>query len=184
MILISVIIITGSVVFTQAATLNRSYLSIMGYLAGGWCIVDMKDPAYSLPSATSPSPWDPRRRYKKGDLIVQDLPAFGGKAIYVATTNAPEGIPYDLSLRATHDLFRNELGHPATSTMISFIIFLQLCLILSLMIMIGVYQFLEYRCGSLTWTLVANIVATYGTMRATAVPNLSEMQNLARDFSY
>ena len=182
MTLFSVILITGSVVFTQAATLNRSYLGIMGYLAGGWSIVDMKDPAYH-PSAKKPSPWDPRRRYKKGDLIVQDLPAFGGKAIYVATTNAPEGIPYDLSLRATHDLFRNELAHPATSTLISAVATLQLCLIVILMIMIAVYQFMNYQYRSLIWTLAANLVSAYGTMRARAVSNFYEMRQLAQDFS-
>lgn len=182
MTLFSVILITGSVVFTQAATLNRSYLGIMGYLAGGWSIVDMKDPAHH-PSAKKPSPWDPRRRYKKGDLIVQDLPAFGGKAIYVATTNAPEGIPYDLSLRATHDLFRNELAHPATSTLISAVATLQLCLIIILMIMIAAYLFMNYQYRSLIWTLAANLVSAYGTMRARAVPNFSEMRQLAQDFS-
>ena len=182
MTLFSVILITGSVVFTQAATLNRSYLGIMGYLAGGWSIVDMKDPAYH-PSAKKTSPWDPRRRYKKGDLIVQDLPAFGGKAIYVATTNAPEGIPYDLSLRATHDLFRNELAHPATSTLISAVATLQLCLIIILMIMIAAYLFMNYQYRSLIWTLAANLVSAYGTMRARAVPNFSEMRQLAQDFS-
>lgn len=182
MTLFSVILVTGSVIFTQAATLNRSYLGIMGYLAGGWSIVDMKDPAYH-PSAKKPAQWDPRRRYKKGDLIVQDLPAFGGKAIYVATTNAPEGIPYDLSLRATHDLFRNELAHPATSTLISAVATLQLCLIVILMIMIAVYQFMNYQYRSLIWTLAANLVSAYGTMRARAIPNFSEMRQLAQDFS-
>ena len=115
--LVSVLIITMTLLLTQAAISNRSYLSIMGYIAGEWTLVDSDDPALEH---ASPSPWDSRRRYRKGDLIVHSYPGFGGQHVYMATSNSPEGRPFDLALRATHDLFRDEVGHPATSAIISF----------------------------------------------------------------
>jgi hypothetical protein len=175
----SVLIITWALLLAQAATLNRSYLGIMGYIAGEWTVVDGPDP--SLAGAT-PSQWDPRRRYKKGDLIVQSYPGFGGQSIYKATSNSPEGRPFDLYLRATHDLFRNELGHPATSNAIAFASGVQLGLIMLLILMIFCYQLLDYHCGSLLWTLAANLIAAYGTIGVT-LPDYSEFGKLAQEIS-
>ena len=53
--------------------------------------------------------WDPKRRYQKGDRIAY------GDSIYEAMSNSPEGPPFDPFLRAAHDIFRDELGHPSTS---------------------------------------------------------------------
>jgi hypothetical protein len=56
------------------------------------------------------------------DLIVQNFPGFGGQLIYKAASNSPDGRPFDLYLRATCDLFRNELGHPAASNVITILL--------------------------------------------------------------
>jgi hypothetical protein len=179
MTIMSVIIITLSILLAQAATLNRSYMGIMGYIAGEWTVVDSSDP--SLAGAT-PAQWDPRRRYKKGDFIVQNFPGFGGQSIYKATSNSPEGRPFDLYLRATHDLFRNELGHPATSNVITFASGAQLGMVMILILMILSYQLLDYNYGSLVWTLAANIIAAYGTISIT-LPDYGELDKLVQEIS-
>lgn len=56
--------------------------------------------------------WDPKRRYQKGDRIAYN------DAVYEAASNSPEGPPFDPFLRAAHDLFRDELGHPSSSNVI------------------------------------------------------------------
>jgi hypothetical protein len=169
----SVLVITVSMFLAQAATSNRSYLGIMGYIAGGWTVVDSTDPSVF---GVTPSQWDPRRRYKKGDLIVQN------STIYMATSNSPEGRPLDLYLRATHDLFRNELGHPATSNIIAFSSGAQLVMSLLTVLMILCYQAMDYGYGALLWTLAANLIASYGIL-STAMPNCSELAGLAQQIA-
>ena len=69
-------------------------------------------PAHSSPFRRSNSTlmkWDPKRRYQKGDRIAYD------HGVYEAMSNSPEGPPFDPFLRAAHDVFRDELGHPYTS---------------------------------------------------------------------
>lgn len=175
----SVLVITLSMFLAQAATSNRSYLGIMGYIAGGWTVVDSSDP--SIHSVT-PSQWDPRRRYKKGEFIVQSYPGFGKPTIYMATSNSPEGRPLDLYLRATHDLFRNELGHPATSNIIAFSAGAQLGMSLLTVLVILFYQAMDYGYGALLWTLAANLASSYGIL-STAMPNYSELAGLAQQIS-
>ena len=129
----------------------------------------------------APSQWDPRRRYKKGDLIVQNYPGgFGGQTIYRATSNSPEGRPFDLYLRATHDLFRNEFGHPITSNIVTMCAQTQIGLICVLVVMVVWYQIMNYHCAGLMWALMANIVAALG-MLDTGMPQLSEFQTLAKE---
>lgn len=178
--ILSVILITGSTILTQAATLDRSYLAIMGHLAGGWTIVSESHPAVA--GRPKPSPWDPRRRYNKGDLISQPFPGIGTQTIYMATTNQPEGKPYDLGLRAAHDMFRNELGHPANSALVKFLATMHLNLIVALMMMIFAYHALDYDCGSLRWTLAANLLSAYATLSARST-DLTAMERLACEVS-
>lgn len=179
MTILSIFVITGCLLLSQAAVLNRSYLGIMGYIAGEWTLVDENDQALE---GITPSQWDPRRRYKKGDLIIQQYPGFGGQAVYRATSNSPEGRPFDLYLRVTHDLFRNELGHPSTSHMITVASNIQLGFLAVLSLMVLWYQLMDYHCGGLLWTLAANVVAAYGTM-AVGLPNYSELSKLAGEIS-
>ena len=56
--------------------------------------------------------WDPKRRYRKGDRIAYE------DSVYEAASNSPEGPPFDPFLRAAHDLFSDELGHPSASHML------------------------------------------------------------------
>lgn len=183
MALISVVVITMSLLVAQAATLNRSYLGIMGYLAGEWVVVNAETDPSILEGSARPSQWDPKRRYKKGDLIYENnLSSSFGKVVYRATSNNPEGRPSDLYLRATHDVFRNELGHPATSHVIAFLSALQFGLVGVIILVILAYQTLDYNSASLLWTLAANLVAVYGTI-GVAVPNYSEYEQLAREIN-
>jgi len=210
MIGISVVVITLSLLSAQAATLNRSHLGITGYLAGGWIIVDDDDDNNNNPDNESsllnnnkkktnnkdssistlqqlqqqqkeqqPSEWEPRKRYKKGDIVKYGR---GAGTIYKATTNNPEGVPYDLFLRSTYKLFRNELGHPATSRVVAFVSTIQFGLISTLILLILIYQLvLELDDNSTTpllWTLAANLIAVYGTV-SIAVPNYNEFDQLA-----
>lgn len=182
MTLISVAVITFSLLLAQAATLNRSYLGIMGYLAGEWVVVNTEtDPSF-LDGSARPLQWDPRRKYKRGDLIYENASPSFGKAVYRATSNNPEGRPSDMYLRATHYLFRNELGHPAASHIIAFLSTLQFGLVSVLIFVILAYQVLDYNNTSLLWTLASNLVAVYGTI-GVAVPNYSEFDNLAHELN-
>ena len=88
----------------------------------------------------------------------------------------------DLFLRATHDLFRNEVGHPATSNIIAYASAAQLFVSLLVVLMILCYQALDYGYGSLLWTLTANVIATYGIL-LTAMPAYKELESLAREIS-
>ncbi|OEU19340.1 hypothetical protein FRACYDRAFT_235387 [Fragilariopsis cylindrus CCMP1102] len=210
MIGISVVVTTLSLLLAQAATLNRSHLGITGYLAGGWIAIDddddymlnNKDNKHSSSSDNNnntsssksnkssstlqhlqqqqkeqqTSEWEPRKRYKKGDVIKY------GRTMYRATTNNPEGVPFDLFLRATYKLFRNELGHPATSRIVAFVSTVQFGLISCLIILILIYQLLlefDDTLISLLWTLAANLIAVYGTV-SVAVPNYNEFDEIAR----
>ncbi|VEU42764.1 unnamed protein product [Pseudo-nitzschia multistriata] len=194
MIGISAVVITVSLLLAQAATLNRSHLGITGYLAGGWVADDQQThPSVtdkkasksnsrnkkSTPESLAPE-WVPRKRYKKGELVTYE------RTVYRATTNNPEGCPYDFYLRATHKIFRNELGHPATSRVVAFVSTVQFGLISLLILMVLVHQLIlgedepGERTTCLLWTLAANLVAVFGTV-SVAVPNYSEFDRLAAD---
>jgi len=171
---ISIIVTTLSILLAQAITLNRSYLGTMGYIAGGWTIVEPNDPC--LIGASSPSQWDPRRKYKKGDLIVEH--SFRTRTIYKATSNSPEGKPLDISLRATHLLFSDELGHPSTSTVIAYCSASQVGMLLTTILLILAAICLGRGYGSLLWIVGANLIGSYGILRAVHPP-YDELADLA-----
>jgi hypothetical protein len=179
MVILSVVHIMGALLLVQCVTLSRSYLGIMGYIAGEWTLVEESDPSIG---AVAPSQWDPRRRYKKGDVIVQSHPGFGGQSIYRATSNSPEGRPFDLYLRATHDLFRNELGQPVTSYLVALSVNTQIGFTALVALIVLWYQIMNYPCGGLLWTLAANIVATYG-LSSVGLPHKNEIETLAREIN-
>jgi hypothetical protein len=170
---LSVAVTTVSILLAQATTLNRSYLGNMGYIAGGWAVVDRSDPCLM---GASLSQWDPRRRYKKGDLIVEQF--FRNPTIYKATSNSPEGRPLDVCLRATHALFSDELGHPSTSTVIAFCSTAQLGMMTHTVLLILAYMSLGQRYGSFMWILAANVIGSYGIVRIVRPP-YDELQDLA-----
>lgn len=118
---LSTLFITAFILTAQLFTLNRSYMATMGCIAAEWKLLD-KDTVERTNEqfgAPQPAPWDPRRRYKKGDLVVvYNYLGFLGPNIYVATLNAPEGRPSDLFMEASYDFFRYELGHPSNSRVV------------------------------------------------------------------
>eukprot|EP00531_Pseudo-nitzschia_arenysensis_P009792 CAMPEP_0116127790 /NCGR_PEP_ID=MMETSP0329-20121206/7020_1 /TAXON_ID=697910 /ORGANISM="Pseudo-nitzschia arenysensis, Strain B593" /LENGTH=718 /DNA_ID=CAMNT_0003621897 /DNA_START=145 /DNA_END=2301 /DNA_ORIENTATION=- len=218
---ISVVVVTLSLLLAQATTLNRSHLGINGYLAGGWVVANTESDASNDGSNSStqthnkshgksprvtgghkkssdsflrqPPDWVPRKRYKKGDIVSYE----GG--LYKATTNNPEGKPYHFFLWLTHKIFRNELGHPATSRVIAFVSTVQFGLVSALIITILSAQLFSPRsfastsydgASSLTtstidcllWILAANLVAVYGTV-SVAIPDYSELGALAGEIT-
>ncbi|KAL7534236.1 hypothetical protein ACHAXR_008188 [Thalassiosira sp. AJA248-18] len=144
LIITSTVLITAVLLVAQMTIMNRTYLAIMGYISGEWELVtetgdDADDEPYVSSSRFRPKSWlydifgigskptqsystrrsnstlmqwDPKRRYQKGDRIAYD------DAVYEAVSNSPEGPPFDPFLRAAHDLFCDELGHPSSSNMI------------------------------------------------------------------
>lgn len=173
----SIITITTSILMAQAATLNRSYLGTMGYIAGGWVVVDDACPSIA---GASPARWDARRRYKKGDLIVHTN--FGKTTVYKATSNSPEGNPHDFYLRATHGLFRDELGHPSTSTVITFCSAAQLVMsILATFLILG-SRSTGKETRSLLWGVGANLIGSYGVLRSVR-PRYRELEELAKEIA-
>lgn len=153
---ISVVLITALFLLAQIVTLNGSYLAIMGYVTGEWTLVENPPQDFEAPAN-----WDPRRRYKKGDLIVH--PGFGG-GVYQASSNNPEGRPFDLCLRATHDLFRSEMGHSSTSQVIVVATKIHVVFIGLIMFMIVSYKLMDFAVGALMTALLANLTASYGLM--------------------
>lgn len=177
--LLSVVIVTTHLLSTQLVTLNKSYLAIMGYISGEWKLVD--DPSsVKKYGASAPSPWDPRRRYKKGDLISHNVPGFRRNSIYMATSNSPEGRPFDLFLRASHDLFRHELGHPTTSRVIAAACRTQLLFVWMLTVVVAYYRVAGYALSALLSILFANIIAFYGLMHVGLLDH-SELKAVAKE---
>ena len=127
---ISVVVIaflTALLLMAQMTVMNRTYLSLMGYICGEWKIVreDSGNERNTFFGKYSTSPplrrlsnstvmqWDPKRRYQKGDRVAFEY------CIYEAMSNTPEGPPFDTYLRAAHDLYNEELGHRSTSSLMS-----------------------------------------------------------------
>ena len=123
LIALSVVIISTILFVAQAITLNGSYLAITGYICGEWTPVDPQTEPTLKNGSAHASQWDPKRRYKKGDLVVVNRTLwFPRQAYYRATSNSPEGTPFDIFLQLTNELFRNELGHPSTSMLMTVLI--------------------------------------------------------------
>mmetsp|Transcript_4242 Transcript_4242/g.6077 ORF Transcript_4242/g.6077 Transcript_4242/m.6077 type:complete len:161 (+) Transcript_4242:522-1004(+) len=152
----------------------------MGYISGEWTAVDQS--AASFRGENQPAQWDPRRRYKKGDLILQSSPGFGSQTVYKATSNSPEGQPFDLYLRAAHDFFRNELGHPGTSRIIYMVSKAHLAFISLVSLCVGWYVWKDYNYTALTMVLVANLVASYGIVNVGRM-NYLELATIGNEMS-
>lgn len=190
--LISVVTVSMVLLLAQAVVLNRSYLSILAHLSLGWEIVDKKKLPEALPkSPTSTTPqqqqqivptpiWEPKRKYGKGELVF--YPDAAG-AMYRATSNSPEGRPYDREFRGMNERFRSELGHPATSELLCTLAACQfiatgLCYALWLVLIICGYYAQTY---GLIWTVAANLVATHGALSVTmSAANAGESRTIGK----
>eukprot|EP00934_Nitzschia_sp_Nitz4_P003362 Nitzschia sp. Nitz4//scaffold51_size120721//1612//3488//NITZ4_003711-RA/size120721-snap-gene-0.30-mRNA-1//-1//CDS//3329553814//3352//frame0 len=180
LIFLSVAVVSATILIAQIVTLNRSYLGITGYVTGGWAKVDP-----SLPSLEGipKQQWDHKVRYKKGDVVTCTASGwFGSATTYQATSNSPEGKPWDWFFYAASYLFRNEIGHPSTSTLIKNACLAQMVLVGLTVWMTVYYYFGEYNTASLLWTLAANLVAAYGTLHMT-IPAHSEFATLAQEIA-
>jgi hypothetical protein len=171
--MLSVILITFALLLAQQVVLNGSFLAIMGYVSGEWTLVE--DPPQKYFEA--PAIWDPRRRYKKGDLIVHS--GFRG-GVYRASTNNPEGRPFDLCLRVTRDVFRRELGHPSTSRVISICTKVEISFICVIEGLIVCYWLLDYATGALFTALLANLFACYGLVTV-GMMDYGELADMANE---
>jgi len=172
----SIVVITTVLLLAQLATLEKSYLAIMGYISGEWKLVS---DASAGGSNNVPSPWDSRRRYKKGDYIVYSYPGFP-PSIYMATSNSPEGRPFDLSLRVTHDLFRQDLGHVSTSMVISYCASIHNAFMAGIF-MIGLYYTIQgANTSALVTAFMANLIASFGLVHV-GLMDYNELQSIAAE---
>jgi len=185
-----VIILSVVLLAAQFVMLNRSYLSIMGYIAGEWVLVDDRKTSNknyiavalkrisSSSSGTEPTVWDPKRKYKKGELVYYP---HASDAIYKATSNAPEGRPRDRELYGLNAVLRKELGHPSTSSFLSNLATFQLLVVLSyaalwLLLVVAGYSHQTY---GLLWAIVAHLVAAQGLLSsARPMSTMKELQQL------
>ena len=180
LIALSVVIISSLLLVAQAVTLNGSYLAITGYICGEWAPIDPQTEPTLKNGSAHASQWDPKRRYKKGDLVVVTRPFwFPRQAYYKATSNSPEGTPFDVFLQLTHELFRNELGHPSTSMLMTVLIQGHLIYIALLMVIVLGNAILSGSSSNgLLYTLAANVLACYGAINA-GLTKRSELQQIS-----
>ena len=186
-----VIILSVVLLAAQFVMLNRSYLSIMGYIAGEWVLVDdrktskknyiaavLKRISSSQSSGSEPTVWDPKRKYKKGELVYYP---HASDAIYKATSNAPEGRPRDRELYGLNAVLRKELGHPSTSSFLSHLATFQLLVVLSyaaLWLLLVVFGYWHQTYG-LLWATLAHLVAAQGLLSsARPLSTMKELQQL------
>ncbi|CAB9501063.1 expressed unknown protein [Seminavis robusta] len=174
---ISVVYCSVILLLAQAITLNGSYLAVTGYICGEWTEVT------SAPtSGPTPSQWDPKRRYKKGDVVVVNRPFSYPRrqVLYKATSNSPEGKPFDVYLRAVNEMFRNELGHPSTSRLLAYGIVGYIMFIGVLILDFVVTSVVSDSSHGKLLTLVGNIVACYGAVRV-GLARSSEISKIAKE---
>lgn len=145
----------------QTISLNRSYLSTLGYIcADEWTLVTSAE----RPRLTStPTTWDPRRKYKKGDLILYP-PGNRRPSVYRATSHSPEGRPYGKYLQLVHRVLRKELGYAGTSELLLKASLAQLTyVLLNAALWIGL-RLMGYPAYGLLVALAANLVSTYAVL--------------------
>lgn len=196
-VVLSVVLVSVLLLVAQLLTLDRSYLAMMGYLAGEWKLVD-KDELSSMNAygAAAPAPWDPRRRYKKGDLILYNTSSGGFSVgggssssssrksrVYMAvSSHPPEGPPFDLFLRASHDLFRHELGHQSTSRILAVAFRIHAVFIALLVGLLALYLLRNDNTAALRTALVANVIALHGLVRV-GTTNRAELNTVAKEIA-
>jgi len=210
LIITSTVLITAVLLVAQMTLMNRTYLAIMGYISGEWELVtDSTDETDdNEPSAVSQGrfrpkswlydifgignkptqsystrrsnatlmQWDPKRRYQKGDRIAYD------DAVYEAVSNSPEGPPFDPFLRAAHDLFCDELGHPSSSNMMPCLS--MGCVVLASMLLSAmlIWRNAGWNYYPLLLCFAASLVGGYAISHATE-RSLYGMRNIASEIA-
>jgi hypothetical protein len=179
--ILGVTMVTGVLLLAQTMSSNKSYLAIMGYIcAGEWALVE-KSKVAGLSFSTTPAVWDPRRKYKKGDLILYP-PGSRRASVYRATSHSPEGRPYDRRLQAAHEGLCTELGHSGTSMLLLKASKLQLVYVmLNGALWIG-YKLMGYPAYGLIVALAANLVAAHAVLDV-GTSNSKELGQLNAEIS-
>ncbi|KAL9190779.1 hypothetical protein ACHAXT_000485 [Thalassiosira profunda] len=194
--IITTTVLLTSVLLIAQMTQDRTYLAIMGYISGGewepvvtepeeddedassshkrksWLspvydilgVSSKHGPSYSTRRSNSNSTlmqWDPKRRYQKGDRIAYD------DGVYEAVSNSPEGPPFDPFLRAAHDLFSDELGHPSSSNMMPCLS--MGCIVLASMLFSALlfWKNAGWNYHPLLFCLAASLIGGYAISHAT-----------------
>jgi hypothetical protein len=198
---------TAVLLIAQMTIMNRTYLAIMGYISGEWELVtdtgdDAEDepisqsrfrpkawlydifgigskPTQSYSTRRSNSTlmqWDPKRRYQKGDRIAYD------DSVYMAVSNSPEGPPFDPFLRAAHDLFCDELGHPKSSNMMPCLSVACMVLAITLASAFFIWQSCGWYYKPLLLCLGASLIGGYAVTHATE-RSLYGMRKIANEIA-
>lgn len=171
--MIGLVVVSMVLLLAQTVVLNRSYLSILAYHTLEWELVDKK---HQQPMATPSSPastpqphsstatvWEPKRKYLKGERVY--YPDASG-SMYYATSNSPEGHPYDREFRGMNERFRSELGHTATSELLGELASYQLVAAILHFVLWVVLLLVGYSAKTygLSWAVTAHVMATHGAL--------------------
>jgi hypothetical protein len=203
-------VIQLSVVLLSVHTLlmDRSYLSILGYISGEWELIDTWRGIHDISQSTNeaksssqhhsttigsigdnPHPWDQRRKYKKGDLV------FYGSSVYQATSSSPEGRPADKSVIRMNKTLRSEFGHPSSSKLVLQVARFQLwsaCMHLAVLICMVPLE--SQSIYGMIGIVVAQLVACHAVLSGAcpvgrsskaehSASKLSELEQLSREIS-
>lgn len=172
--LLSITAVTLLVLLAQSIVLNKTYLSIAAYISSEWEPVEESQ----LVGTPSPSMWDPRRKYKKGDVVLH-VGTGQGQLAYRATTNSPETRPSsNLSFRLEKTLnMRRELGHLSASTLLCKTTLLQSSLVGLDVLLLLLRWVTGHSTKGCTAALAAHVVAAIALVCA-GTPRTSKLVQL------
>lgn len=163
----------------QALLLNKSCLAMMGHHVGEWKYIGPANKSSTATASSVSVPWDSRRKFKKGDLIV--YPPSGSRrqqSIYRATTNTPEGPPADDHMRMAHDWLELELGHSSTSPFLQVAGEIQLgYLFLNVIMVLFFFSWKSPAAPGAFTALVANWLAAHALLTV-GTTNYSQLNRL------
>jgi fumarate reductase subunit C len=161
---VGIVIVSCCLLSAQAIVLDKGYLAVLGYIGSEWTVVTDADTA-------TLNPWDPKRKYKKGDLVGY------GSDVYQATSNSPDGKPIDPRLRSVHKLLSGELGHNATSQVLLQVSKVQLGTTLIYIGLWVMFTLFGYSTHGLLSAVGANLVALY-TLSNDGLSHHNELSSL------
>ena len=194
LIVASVAVVTITLLLAQVATLDKSYLSNMGYLSGELMNVNsnMQLQNANGTSSSSGSGGDKHqsnsnRRGKKrgGDNqgnyhnINNNISHSDVDFSFSSHNGEAQINPF---LRIAHFLFQYDLGHPSTSSVISGVSMLQVSFILFLVNLFIFYEGMGHEYMALSLAIAANVIATSETCYI-GVMDFAAIRTLGREIS-
>ena len=165
-----------NLLLAQTVMHSKSYLAIMAFVSTEW-----EEETSQGDSSSTPSAWDPRRRYKKGDLVLYP-PTGKRRKVYRAATNSPESKPSDFRPTWKDEAFKYELGHPSTSALIAECSRTQWKLTAAHLAMYTLLVMTGYRTDGIFLNVLAQLLAAY-TLASVGMPNRTATQRLAAEIS-